>query len=216
MHVIRMGYPVILNLAGRSVLIVGAGAVCERKLRGLIGQGARIAIVAPEFDDAVKKAAEAAGAEVRVREFRADDLEGVFLAHACASDPSVNEAVLAEGESRGILVCRADRGGEGHFTTPASFSRGSLQVSLSTSGLSPTLASVLLERIESALAPELEGWAELFGLLRVRVQEIPDPRDRRAAVGAVMDDPDVACAVRSGNLAEARATAERLLGSRRT
>ena len=41
------GYPVMLDLTGADVLVVGGGAVAARKVAGLVEAGARVTVVAP-------------------------------------------------------------------------------------------------------------------------------------------------------------------------
>ena len=42
-------YPVMLDLRGRVVLVVGAGPIATRKADGLVGEGAHVRVVAPEI-----------------------------------------------------------------------------------------------------------------------------------------------------------------------
>ena len=44
-------YPVLLDLAGRSCLVVGAGRVALGKVRGLLAVDARVTVVAPDVLD---------------------------------------------------------------------------------------------------------------------------------------------------------------------
>jgi len=43
----RFQYPVCLDLGARPCIVVGGGAVAERKIRGLLGAGARVTVVSP-------------------------------------------------------------------------------------------------------------------------------------------------------------------------
>ncbi|MDP1877803.1 MAG: NAD(P)-dependent oxidoreductase, partial [Actinomycetota bacterium] len=43
-----MTYPLHLDLAGRRVLVVGAGGVASRRVDALLAAGADVVVVAPE------------------------------------------------------------------------------------------------------------------------------------------------------------------------
>jgi len=44
-------YPIFLELSGRRVVLIGAGAVAVRKARSLLAAGARLVVVAERIDD---------------------------------------------------------------------------------------------------------------------------------------------------------------------
>src|SRR5437763_3115043 len=72
------GLPVLLDVAGRRVVVVGGGQVAARRVRSLQEAGASVHVVAPEIS------AELAGGEVALhrRSFRDTDLDGAWLALA--------------------------------------------------------------------------------------------------------------------------------------
>ena len=96
------GFPLLLDLRDRPVLVVGAGAVGTRRALALAAAGARVRVVAPQPSEALT------GVEIERREYRVDDLDGVWLVLACTSDPEVNAAVAAAARDRQIFCVRAD------------------------------------------------------------------------------------------------------------
>ena len=45
----RPYFPVFIDMAGRNVLIAGAGKIALRRVRTLLQFGAQIRVIAPEF-----------------------------------------------------------------------------------------------------------------------------------------------------------------------
>ena len=140
-------YPIFLDLAGKRVLMAGAGKVALRKARGLLEAGARVTVVAPRAEPEFARLA----VTLRRRRFRASDLAGATLAFAATDDRRVNHAVAQAAKRRGIPVNVADARAECDFILPARITRGSLQVAVSTGGASPRLAAALRRKIEENL-----------------------------------------------------------------
>ena len=90
-------YPIELDLRGRTVLVVGLGAVGRRKAEGLRDSGARVVAVDPKPVGAPE------GVEVRAEAYRAGHLSGVALAVAAAT-PDVNRRVVADAKAAGVWV----------------------------------------------------------------------------------------------------------------
>ena len=44
-------YPIMVNLSGRRCLVIGGGAVAERKVKSLLQAGAHVTIVSTEFTE---------------------------------------------------------------------------------------------------------------------------------------------------------------------
>ena len=58
-----MRYPLMVDLAGGRVLVVGAGAVAERKIEGLLPTGADVIVTAPDASPRIQRwAGQARGA----------------------------------------------------------------------------------------------------------------------------------------------------------
>ena len=101
-------YPVGLDLTGRPCLVVGGGAVAERKVAGLVEAGARVTVVSPALTPALLRLAREAPLSWRPREYAAGDAAGFRLVMVATADGAVNAAVAAECRERGIWVNCAD------------------------------------------------------------------------------------------------------------
>lgn len=140
-------YPIFLDLKDRPVLVVGAGKIALRKTRGLLEAGARVTVVAPDFepdfeDLPVRRIA---------RRFRASDLSGAMLVFAATDDRLTNHRIGVAAKGRGVFANIADSAEECDFLVPARLHRGAVQIAVSTGGESPRLAAELRRKLEDAL-----------------------------------------------------------------
>ncbi len=140
------GFPLLIDVAGRRVVVVGGGAVATRRAQALRAAGADVFVVAPVIAD------DLAGLDVMVirRSFNDDDLDGAWLAVACTDDPQVNAAVGAAAERQRIFCIRADAAAAGSARTPAVLRRDGLTVAVS-GGDDPLRAVALRDAISVAL-----------------------------------------------------------------
>jgi len=139
-------YPLLLDLTGRRVVVVGGGAVALRRLGDLIDAGAHVTVVAPEIDPGI----EAADVTLHQRQFADSDLDGAWLALACTAESHVNNAVVAAAESRGIWCMRADDADVSPAWRPAVTSVDDVIVAVSGGG-DPRRAVDLRNAIEAKL-----------------------------------------------------------------
>jgi precorrin-2 dehydrogenase/sirohydrochlorin ferrochelatase len=163
-------FPMFLKLAGRQVLVVGAGNVGEGKIAGILDTGARIRVVAREATNAVHDWAGAGQIELELRSFSAQDLDGVFVAVVATASPALNEFIYREAQLRGVLCNVVDVPELCDFFYPAVVRRGDLQIAISTSGQSPSLAQKLRQQLEQQFGPGYADWVAELGETRRLVQ----------------------------------------------
>jgi siroheme synthase-like protein len=155
------GYPVVLDLHGVPVLVVGAGPVAVRKIAGLVAAGADVRVVAPEIDAQLEEHPLRDGVgEVRRRAYEIGDLDGVRLVVTATGVAAVDAAVADDARSKGIWVNAADQPADCDFILPAIARHGPVSVAVSTDGRSPALAARLRDRIAPLLTPALATLAE--------------------------------------------------------
>src|SRR5690242_19763770 len=136
-------YPVFLDLKDRAVLVVGAGKVALRKTKGLVEAGARVTVVAPEWE------AEFEGLKVRLvpRRFRASDLANQMLVLAATDDRLTNHRIGIAAKGRGVFANIADSAEECDFLVPARVQRNGVHIAVSTGGENPRLSSELRKKL---------------------------------------------------------------------
>jgi len=162
-------FPLFLKLEGRPCLVVGAGAIAEGKIAGLLDTGAQIRVVAPQATPQVRAWAEAGKLEWLQRVFQPTDLEGMFLVVATTSSTQVHKQIFAEAQCLGVLCNVVDVPHLCDFYYPAVVRRGDLQIAISTTGESPGLAQRLRKELEEQFGPEYAHWLASLGEARERL-----------------------------------------------
>lgn len=140
------GFPLLLDLRGRRVVVVGGGRVAARRVPALRAADADVLVVAPALHPDLAALEPA----VRLRPFRPDDLDGAWLVFACTDDPVVNVDVAAAAEVRGVFCVRADDAAAGTARTSAVLTRDGLTVAVN-GGDDPRRAVALRDAIGAAL-----------------------------------------------------------------
>jgi uroporphyrin-III C-methyltransferase/precorrin-2 dehydrogenase/sirohydrochlorin ferrochelatase len=161
---VTSGFPLLLDLAGRRVVVVGGGDVALRRTRSLVDAGADVVVIGsqvrPEFGEL--------GVVREQRGFAPSDLDGVWLAMACTDDPAVNAEVAEAAARRRVFCVRADDASGGSARTSAVARVDGLTVAVN-GGDDPRRAVALRDAIAAALD----------------LGELPMRRGRRAAGGSV-------------------------------
>jgi adenosylcobinamide kinase / adenosylcobinamide-phosphate guanylyltransferase len=103
-----MTYQLDLNPAGRLAVVVGGGAVAGREAGQLLAAGASVLVVADELSAPLAELAARGQVAVRRGRYQAADLNGGWLAVACADQPAVNAAVAVDAERRRLWCVTPD------------------------------------------------------------------------------------------------------------
>ena len=153
-------FSIEVNLEGKNVLVVGGGRIALRKVKTLLPTGARITVVAPQFDpefDALKSGESASSITLKNRPYEPLDLRGIFMVFICTDQPAVNAQVSNDARARRILVNNACDYLDGDFIVPARMDFGeNIAVTVSTQGRAPALAKKLKQKIQTEWAEGLE------------------------------------------------------------
>jgi siroheme synthase-like protein len=143
----KLWYPVFLDMDGRRAVVIGAGKVALRKVRGLLEAGASVTVISPRFDSEFDGLA----IERIEREFEDADVDGAHLLFAATNVREVNRRVGEMARSRGVPANIADARAECGFIVPARILRDQIQIAISTGGQDPKLAAGVRRRVEECL-----------------------------------------------------------------
>lgn len=183
-------FPAFLDLANRSVLVLGEGEAIDRKAEVLRGAGALLRR-APRFAPAM--------------------LDGAALAIGADAPEEDLRALSAEAQRRGIPVNIVDRAALCSFVMPAIVDRDPITIAISTGGAAPTLARMIRQKVEAVLPPRLGAIAAIAGRFQARIrQALPDLAARRRFLDRALAGPAADLAL-AGREAEAEVAFARAL-----
>src|SRR5881296_2235234 len=176
-------FPAFLDLRGRRCLVVGGGAIAERKVHGLLECGARVGVVSPALVPALARLAASGRIEHRARAFRKVDARGCVLVIAATGVAAVDDAVAEAARRHGALVNAVDRPARCDFIYGSVLRRGELQIAVSTGGRAPALAREIRRRLEPLFGLEYAELVEQIGRERTRARLRAETAEARAAAG---------------------------------
>ncbi len=166
-------FPLFLRLEGKDVLVVGGGAVAERKVLDLRAAGAVVRVVALEATQVIRES----GAVVLERAFDDDDVEGAWLVVAATDDAEVQARVCSAADRARVFSIAVDDPPNGSAYSASTLRRGPMTMAISSSGEAPALSRLLREVLEQALPAD--DWIEAAKELRERWQRDKTPMASR-------------------------------------
>lgn len=165
-------YPIFLSLADRACLVVGGGAVGERKVRRLLDYGARVSVVAESLTPWLEEQQRAARLSLLARRYTIDCLQGMALVFAATNDKAVNRRIAEDAREAGVWCNMATDPELGDFILPSIFEQGPLSIAVSTTGMAPGVARLIREQFEQDFGPEWIAALDFLGRLRKAVKEL--------------------------------------------
>jgi precorrin-2 dehydrogenase/sirohydrochlorin ferrochelatase len=201
----------LVDLGCKRCVVIGGGAVAERKVSRLLDCGADVHVVSPAVTEHLAGLAEAGRIRLQQRSVQPSDLAGAFLVFVATNDPAVNRAVAETARGRSSLVNVADDPALCSFQVPSVLRRGDLTLTISTRGGSPALARKLRQHLEATIGPEYEAFLAALRTLRERAQaRIGEPAARQALYRRAVESDLFEAAV-AGDAAAVAARIETLL-----
>jgi len=114
-------FPLFVDLRGQKVLVIGGGAVAERRIKNLLNFHADITVVSTGFSAYIERAALQGSVSLVRRPYVVGDIESLqpLLVIAATDNRRANRAAMIEAKRLGIWVSVADSRSECSFYFPA-------------------------------------------------------------------------------------------------
>ncbi len=181
-------YPLLLDLRGKKVVVVGGGRVAERKAKSLVESGASVVVISPKVTKSLEDLSKTGEILLKRREFAPSDLDSAWLVISATDDPFTQRQVFKEASDRRLFCNVVDQPGSCSFIVPSVIRRGSLCISISTGGKSPALAKGVRRKIEGDFGHHWALYTELLGMLRkVIVVTVTNPGERKRICSCLAD-----------------------------
>lgn len=182
-------YPVFLKLKDVPCLVIGGGAVAERKVKSLLEAEASITVISPTVTEELRVIIADGKVEHRQREYREGDLEGYPMVIASTSSREVNGQVYREATKREALINAVDDPEHSSFFMPSVIRRGDLQIAVSTSGRAPYFARKLRQFLQKKIYAGIDDDLERLHLLRKGLldSKIENPQEKTRRMSALLD-----------------------------
>ena len=171
-------YGVSLNLQDKKCIVVGGGAVAERKILRLLENKAVVTVVSPQLTENLQKLQKQF---IWIADtYQESYLEDSFLVIAATNSREVNQEIAQYCHAHNKLVNIIDSLEESNFTVNSTVQRGDLLLTISTGGASPALAKKIRQQLEEQYGPEYAVVLDITRTLRAEAMEkISDEEKRR-------------------------------------
>lgn len=179
-------YPIMLNLSGKRVIVIGGGVVAARKIGTLLEAGADVTVLSPDLHEKMADMLHNKQLIWKQKYFEPADLEGAFLIIAATNDTAVNVQVYKSIHPQ-QLINVVDRPDLSNFIVPASFRRGQLTLAVSTSGAMPGLSRKIKQELATQYDEIYEEYLIFLEQSRQKViQEMADIYKRRQILNSLL------------------------------
>jgi siroheme synthase-like protein len=205
-------YPIFLEMKDRRCVVIGGGAVAQRKVEGLVAVGANVTVIALGITDGLKELLKQGAIRHVAREYQAGDRAGYDLFFVATDNSEINAVVFSEARSLRIWVNSADDPDHCDFILPAVIRRGDLTVAVSTGGVSPAATRAIREELDEYFHEAYASFVQIAGQVRKELLEksvSPDPSKWNRALRG-----DFRRLIKEGKLAQAKELLLETLGAK--
>jgi len=208
-----MFYPIYVNLKGKKVLVIGGGAVAQRKIRNLNNAGACIVCVSQEVKPAIRSMKKVTLINERFRVAHVRTIKPFMIINA-TGDRSIDTVVRKVVEQGNILYNSVDTPDACNFIVPALYKEKDLLIAVSTQGKAPFMAAFIRDALSHMIKPEWVEAIRIFGKKRKKIKSLPwSHRIKVSFLKKIVSDSKVIRLLRGGKSKEAAMLIDKKISS---
>ncbi len=186
--------PLILDLAGKEVVIFGGGKVGERKALFFSG-AAEVTVISRDFTSSLEGHYKDGKIKlIKVKDLNDNEslryMKKAFIVIPATSDAILNDNIASIAQQNGKLVNRVDDMGD--VIVPSVIRQGDIVIGISTLGHSPALSKFIRQRLEDVITPQFAQMAKLQNEFREMLKtQVKDQKERSEILWNIINDGDV-------------------------
>ena len=169
------------------VLVVGGGAVAERKALAFSERGATVRVVARQATDRLRDAAASGALDLTLRDYAATDIADADLVVAATDQRGVNARIADDARAAHRLCNVADRPEDGTFSSIAQRATGAMLVAVGANGV-PLAATRVLDAVTTRFDDRYGAALEALRQLRERLLAADDRGAWESATAELLGD----------------------------
>jgi precorrin-2 dehydrogenase/sirohydrochlorin ferrochelatase len=183
------GFPLVLDVRGWTVLVIGGDEEAAEKSQRLLESGARVTVISPTLNEPLRQLAASGKVIHRGRHFRDTDLDhAILILNTIRGDRDFAQMLSTKARAARVLLWSVDYPEASSVTMPAVVASGHVRVAISTSGVAPALSGFMKEDLERILDAEFIDFVEWLGHLREQAKaNEPEAEKRRALLREALD-----------------------------
>ncbi|MFU0831458.1 MAG: hypothetical protein ACFWUC_00725 [Oscillospiraceae bacterium] len=173
-------FPLFIDLSAKNVLVVGGGAVAERKITSLLEFDAAIRVVSPIATQKIHQLSKSCAITWLSREYRSDDVQGCTIVIAATGSKEINRCVYQDAVRNSVPVNVVDDPELCTFYFPSIVRRKDFVAGMTTSGSYPAFSKYARRKIEQLFPDPYGNLLKVLKEYRKRVRtEIREPELRK-------------------------------------
>lgn len=206
-------YPVCLDISGKLCVVIGGGQVAQRKVKGLLHEGAYVRVISPEVTDHLAELARLGKIDWRKKNYSFDDLQHGWLVFAATNHPEIQQRIWKQAKENDQLVNVADCPECCNFQVPAAVRQGDLTLAVSTNGKSPAVSAMIRKQLEELFGQEYEILLNIMAKVREQTGTERATQTERKKIYKKTLHEDIIKWIRAGDINRLKRHLKEVLGT---